>query len=482
MNKNDIRREYKNKSKEEIMEMYKAIDINEVDNYKEGVLHLAATFADSLAIEYLLSKGLDANVEDNLGRRPLDFLAKENRYYEIKEGERKKCALLLLEAKASTMRKDVDGKTAVMRAAEEGCFEILEAMLEKGSKMTMTDKEGNTALHIVCDSISRAYNEEEEEKYLKSARILLEAGLDPEAKNNYNQTPIDFSIERRKKKMTAILKGISEEGNDNSLEVKTGGMNIFQAIEKADYEAVRANLELGADKDSLSEEHGKFEGMTPLGMACYLLDLESVKILLEYGADPNFKNSEGETAISRWFRYLGDFYFHFGKLEENIPEQIFKLLIQHGLNVNAVIDQEGNTAFIKASSFIDRASKYNGKTLCGIIMKLLLKENCEINCSNLEGQTALMFLCKSYEDEANDARIQILEMEADVGATDKYGNTPLMYAAKNSKKMVGKEAAELLFEFGDPLINNVNNEGKSAIEIATENDNEELVKYLLMKG
>ena len=57
-------------------------------------------------------------------------------------------------------------------------------------------------------------------------------------------------------------------------------------------------------------------------------------------------------------------------------------------------------------------------------------------------------------------------------ATDKNGNTPLHYAAKNYHKTTGTELAGLLFEFGDPRPDAVNNEGKTALEIATEANNE----------
>jgi len=57
----------------------------------------------------------------------------------------------------------------------------------------------------------------------------------------------------------------------------------------------------------------------------------------------------------------------------------------------------------------------------------------------------------------------------------------LIYAAKNRNANSGKEMAELLFDFGDPKLEHVNNEGKSALEIATELNNEEFVKFLLTK-
>ena len=110
-----------------------------------------------------------------------------------------------------------------------------------------------------------------------------------------------------------------------------------------------------------------------------------------------------------------------------------------------------------------------------------MKENCDVNSTNLDGQTALMFLCASHDGEAQDLQIQVLEAGADIEAMDKNGETPLMYAARNRNLNIGKEMAELLFDFGDPKLEHVNNEGKSALEIATELNNEEFVKFLLTK-
>ena len=52
---------------------------------------------------------------------------------------------------------------------------------------------------------------------------------------------------------------------------------------------------------------------------------------------------------------------------------------------------------------------------------------------------------------------------------------------KNRNASIGKEMAELLFDFGDPKLGHVNNDGKTALEIATDLNNEEFVKFLLIK-
>lgn len=65
---------------------------------------------------------------------------------------------------------------------------------------------------------------------------------------------------------------------------------------------------------------------------------------------------------------------------------------------------------------------------------------------------------------------------------DKNGNTPLHYAAQNPSANSAKEMAEMLFDFDFKNIDAVNIDGKTALEIATDNDNEPLVKFILMNS
>ena len=67
---------------------------------------------------------------------------------------------------------------------------------------------------------------------------------------------------------------------------------------------------------------------------------------------------------------------------------------------------------------------------------------------------------------------------ADINAKDKWGNTLLHYIAGSSQRGA-KKAVGLVMDFGKPDVNAVNNEGKTALDIATEKNDESLVKFLL---
>ena len=104
---------------------------------------------------------------------------------------------------------------------------------------------------------------------------------------------------------------------------------------------------------------------------------------------------------------------------------------------------------------------------------------CDINIADKDGATPFMNLCRNAENE-NDIII-MLEQGADMSLRDANGDTALMYLAHNRNTGISCSVADLMFSFGNPLPEMTNNESKTAMDIAVDENNENLVKFILGK-
>ncbi len=66
--------------REKILEYYRTTDLEEKDGDQSSLLYIAAEYGDSFAIEVLLNRGMDSNIEDSEAKRPLHRLAEGERY------------------------------------------------------------------------------------------------------------------------------------------------------------------------------------------------------------------------------------------------------------------------------------------------------------------------------------------------------------------------------------------------------------------
>lgn len=129
-------------------------------------------------------------------------------------------------------------------------------------------------------------------------------------------------------------------------------MNLRQAIILGDLK----KLKQLSPKLNLNQE---IENYTPLILAVIYQQVEIVVFLLTHGAEPNFTDEDGKTALM----YSHDLEITFA-------------LLQYGADVN-IQDNDGNTALL-----------YNADNFP--IIEILLKYGADINHINYSGQTALI--------------------------------------------------------------------------------------------
>ena len=503
-------------TREELVELCKAGDVNEKDSNGYTPLHVASKYADTELVKIFLENGADPNALDRYSNTPLEILAKMDHVsYRPAAGEMYQTATLLIEAKASPHKKDEEGKTCYHHAARDGNWEFVQALQDKGTRLKGIIDGGENGLHIAAYNARRAVEKinstqkiinqrkdeaarrnrtddgiekmEQElkkaheylEDFFKTVKAFVDGGVDPDEANNNLEKPLEIAKRSGAKKIAALLDGSYVEGDEEAeLKAGAGGMTLHEAAVKNDLEAIRSLIALGADVNEINDVH-RFRGTTPLAVACGIFNAESIQLLLEAGADPNFKDGSGQTCIAYMFSFMT------GQIDSKIftekkPQKVLKMLLDAGLNINDTVDDTFNTILIR-SCFSPNDSPGSPLSLRNTLIEEVIRYGTDLNAKNKHGQTALMGVCLQKFRDNETLMLTLLENGAKTDVYDISGSTPLMYAACNANNMDAKQAAELLFDFGDVLPNAVNNDGKTALDYATEKNNEVLVKLLLSK-
>ena len=117
---------------------------------------------------------------------------------------------------------------------------------------------------------------------------------------------------------------------------------------------------------------------------------ETVKILLEHGANVNIQNNFGVTALMFASRYS----------KNNSSKETVKILLEHGANVNFQEDN-GVTALMFASEHSKNNSSKN-------TVKILLEHGANVNLQNNRGWTALMFASRYSKTTSSEKTVRML--------------------------------------------------------------------------
>jgi ankyrin repeat protein len=196
--------------------------------------------------------------------------------------------------------------------------------------------------------------------------------------------------------------------------------------------------------------------------------LDTVKLLLDRGADINAANRNGYTALM------------FAAQQSNGTSSLdtVKLLLDRGADINAA-DRNGYTALMIA------AQESNGTSSLDTV-KLLLDRGADINAANSNGDTALMFAAQQSNGTSSlDTVKLLLDRGADINAANSNGNTALMIAAQESNGTSSLDTVKLLLDRGAD-INAADRNGNTALIIAGHNSGVtsslDAVKLLLDKG
>ena len=289
----------------------KAIEDNKTNEAKLNALaFLAADFADPAALKLLFAAGVSPAITDDYGFTLLHYLARhpESQYHIKPAGAVAETTTLLLDNKVSALRKDEnESMTCYHYAARNGMAEFVETLAKRGTKLAMTDKDGNTGIHIACDyvglamraiesrkrELEQAQKHHEEtvarlkarnmtdeqiaqyirndpfnstntpeqaqqacaaavqlvEDYFRTVKAFAAAGVDIDEKNEHGQKALDIAIENNAKKIAAYLSGtLTDEQSGGSILLPSEGAGSSLHSEAAAIAAGGMTLHQAAEK------------------------------------------------------------------------------------------------------------------------------------------------------------------------------------------------------------------------------------------
>jgi ankyrin repeat protein len=193
--------------------------------------------------------------------------------------------------------------------------------------------------------------------------------------------------------------------------VITPATPLVSAVWQDDEAEVRHLLAAGADVNALDQS----VNTTALAAAALAGKVELVRILTDAGADPNVRNSSGQTALM--------------SLDDDTTPEVVALLLAAGAKVD-LRDEEGNSALHVAAA-----------ESVGEVVQALLAAGAGVNAVNKEGQTPLM---AAAEGGNVDGVRALLWAGADPRRKNQEGETALRLAQKEGHD----EVVALLESYG----------------------------------
>ena len=322
----------------------RAAEPNIADKCDDSCLHAAIRGqCDTETIQKIVDHGAHVNTVNKNGATPLLLAC---------SAAQPGAVTLLLKAKADPNIADNDGDACLHAAAAADCSkETLQEVIECGADVNAVNKRGRTALLLNCFY-----------RQMDSVKILLKAGADPTIADEEGFSCIHAAI----------------DGQCST--------DILQAL-----------IHHGAHIDAARKD-----GTNAFLRACKTGQSESVRFLVEAGADVSITKPDGSTCL------------HIAVKGECCREALQKIFMKNLINVNAA-NKKGETALLLACLSAQART-----------VNLLLQEGADPNISDTRGYTSLH--AAVYGCCGNETLQEIINHEVQLDCQDNHGKTALMLA------------------------------------------------------
>jgi uncharacterized protein len=415
-------------------------------------LSLACERGDAAMIEKLLTAGAEVNEKGPHGETPLMMASRNGNTEAMK---------VLLAHKADVNAKEtLRGTTALMWAAEQSHPAAIRFLLTSGADASIASapEVRPRGAYLAPSAAQRFANGDQLGRNARAGRGGGRGGAAPAPANGAQNAP-----ERRVTSGDDVADAAEFFGNRNQVKDGGGMTALVLAAREGDFESVKALVEAGANVNQKTN-YGWTALLTATNNKNYVIG----KYLLEHGADPNIANNGGWHPL---YLATDNRSIEGGDYPVRAPDldhlEFIKALIAHGADVNARVCGTKSTATVCAGDSTDTRTIFTNQWLyedgatafvraaqSGDIeeMKLLIEHGADPKIATAHNVTALAVAAgigwvegitfEWSKKETLEAVNLCLKLGIDANAVDSDGRTALHGAAHKGDVEVIKALVE----------------------------------------
>ena len=434
-------------------------DVNAVNNNCVSALGMACQMGQIDTIGLLIKLGADINITDPDGNTYL--------HCGVQEDYSKEVIQAILDHGVNVNTSNKTNETALMMSIRKINRNNINMLLKAGADPNIANTDGDTCLHLAvikgcCKEILQA---------------IVDHGANVDERNKSDETALMISIRKGNKSNVNVL--LNAGANPDIVDTNGNTCLHYAAHNVCPKVFLQAIIDQGVNVNATNQENE-----TALLEACMYGQDFKIRVLLDAEADPNIPNKNGNTCL----HYAAD---------DDCPKEVLQAIIDKGADVNAT-NQENETALLAACMYgqdfkirvlLDAEAdpnipNKNGNTCLHYavdddcpkeVLQAIIDKGADVNATNQENETALLAACMYGQD----FKIRVLlDAEADPNIANKNDYTCLHFSVLGN---CSKEVIQTIIGQGAD-VNAKNQESQTALLLACEKGNTDIVNILLSAG
>lgn len=316
------------------------------------------------------------------------------------------------------------------QAIENGNTKLARRFISEAGALEYRDKRGARPLHLVVEA----------EMPELAPLLVNEYDVDIDGTDNDGATALFYAARMGSVDATRTLLSL---GATSSIREQTSGRGVLHAAAShANVFTLKLLLEHGEDPNAVD-----LSGTPPILLAARSGNRKAMALLIEHGADPDIVGADGQTRLHHTLAKILDRIDGSRsalKLEDLPDAKLLALLLEHGANTNAK-DDEGWTPLHRTARTLDLLPVMSDNLeVLGAIVRMLMERGAD---SSIEGPP--------------EAPAYMIAHAARVGGVDDLRR---------------------ICETDPSTLDSLNSDGKSALQMAIEENRLEIARFLLDQG